>query len=113
MSNAPIFEININEFWENPYPQLKYMRENHPICYVPQLKSTLFTKRDSNKYEKICKIPNSQRIQSAGLDIPPNGVLSRHYQKTNFSYFIRGFGGPGPVPKPSPGLEVELSVKNE
>ena len=47
MSNAPIFEINIRKFFENPYPQLKSMREKHPICYVPQLKSTLFTKRHS------------------------------------------------------------------
>tara|TARA_B100000700_G_scaffold321552_1_gene421029 strand:+ start:161 stop:1327 length:1167 start_codon:yes stop_codon:yes gene_type:complete len=47
MSNAPIFEINIRKFFENPYPQLKSMREKHPICYVPQLKSTLFTKRNS------------------------------------------------------------------
>ena len=47
MSNAPIFEINIRKFVENPYPQLKSMREKHPICYVPQLKSTLFTKRNS------------------------------------------------------------------
>ena len=47
MSSAPIFEINISKFFENPYPQLKSMREKHPICYVPQLKSTLFTKRNS------------------------------------------------------------------
>ena len=47
MSNAPIFEINIRKFFENPYPQLKSMREKHPICYVPQLKSTLLTKRNS------------------------------------------------------------------
>ena len=47
MSSAPKFEINISKFFENPYPQLKSMREKHPICYVPQLKSTLFTKRNS------------------------------------------------------------------
>ena len=47
MSSAPKFEINISKFFENPYPQLKSMREKYPICYVPQLKSTLFTKRNS------------------------------------------------------------------
>ena len=66
MSNAPIFEININKFWENPYPQLKYMRENHPICYVPQLKSTLFTKRDSIA-ENEKKIDIFSSVQPGGL----------------------------------------------
>ncbi len=47
MSNAPIYELDTNNFWRNPYPSLKEMRKNNPICYVPQLKSTLFTKRDS------------------------------------------------------------------
>ena len=47
MSSAPIFELDINTFWKNPYPILKEMRKNNPICYVPQLKSTLFTKRNS------------------------------------------------------------------
>ena len=47
MSSAPIFELDINSFWKNPYPILKEMRKNNPICYVPQLKSTLFTKRNS------------------------------------------------------------------
>ena len=47
MSSAPIFELDINTFWKNPYPVLREMRKNNPICYVPQLKSTLFTKRNS------------------------------------------------------------------
>ena len=47
MSSAPIFELDINTFWKNPYPILREMRKNNPICYVPQLKSTLFTKRNS------------------------------------------------------------------
>ena len=47
MSSAPIFELDIHTFWKNPYPILKEMRKNNPICYVPQLKSTLFTKRNS------------------------------------------------------------------
>ena len=47
MSNAPIYELDTESFWKNPYPILKEMRKNNPICYVPQLKSTLFTKRNS------------------------------------------------------------------
>ena len=47
MFKAPNYEIDLNSFWKNPYPILKEMRKNNPICYVPQLKSTLFTKRNS------------------------------------------------------------------
>ena len=47
MSSAPIYEVDLKKFWENPYPDLKLMREKNPICFVPQLHSTLFTKRNS------------------------------------------------------------------
>ena len=47
MSSAPIFEIDNKRFWENPYPDLKLMRHNSPIAFVPQLNATLFTKRNS------------------------------------------------------------------
>jgi len=47
MSSAPVFELDIHDFWSDPYPFLEDMRKNYPICYVPQLKSTLFTKRNS------------------------------------------------------------------
>ena len=46
MSNAPLFEIEMAEFWDDPYPALKAMREKAPICNVPQLGGTLFTRRD-------------------------------------------------------------------
>ena len=42
------------------------MRENHPICYVPQLKSTLFTKRDSIA-ENEKKIDIFSSVQPGGL----------------------------------------------
>lgn len=46
MSNAPVFEIDPQAFWEDPYPALKQMRADAPIAYVPQLDATLFTRRD-------------------------------------------------------------------
>ncbi len=46
MSNAPVYEIDPQKFWRDPYPDLKSMRENAPIAYVPQLDATLLTKRD-------------------------------------------------------------------
>jgi hypothetical protein len=46
MSSAPRFNIDVATFWAYPYPALKRMRREAPIAFVPQLGSTVFTKRD-------------------------------------------------------------------
>jgi cytochrome P450 len=46
MSNAPRFEIDVQDFWRDPYPALAEMRRAAPIAFVPQLGSTLLTRRD-------------------------------------------------------------------
>jgi cytochrome P450 len=46
MSAAPHFSIDPQEFWRDPYPALAAMRREAPICFVPQLGSTLLTRRD-------------------------------------------------------------------
>ena len=46
MSTAPHFPIDREEFWRDPYPALAAMRREAPICFVPQLGSTLLTRRD-------------------------------------------------------------------
>src|SRR5689334_12223360 len=46
MSNAPHYEIDVQRFWADPYPDLARMRKNTPIAFVPQLGSTIFTRRD-------------------------------------------------------------------
>jgi cytochrome P450 len=46
MSTAPRFDIDIAAFWHDPYPILAAMRANAPIAFVPQLGSTLLTRRD-------------------------------------------------------------------
>src|SRR5438105_3167107 len=46
MSNAPHFNIALSAFWADPYPDLATMRKEAPIAFVPQLGSTIFTKRD-------------------------------------------------------------------
>jgi cytochrome P450 len=46
MSTAPRFDIDVKDFWADPYPALARMRRDAPICFVPQLGSTLFTRRD-------------------------------------------------------------------
>ncbi len=42
----PSVEIEPTDFWNDPYPALAEMRASAPICFVPQLNATLFTKRD-------------------------------------------------------------------
>ena len=55
MSTAPEYNINLERFKKDPYPDLEAMRSNSPICYVPQLGATLFTKRnDIFVNEKNC-----------------------------------------------------------
>jgi cytochrome P450 len=46
MSNAPRYEIDVPRFWADPYPDLARMRKAAPIAFVPQLGSTIFTRRD-------------------------------------------------------------------
>jgi cytochrome P450 len=46
MSNAPHYEIDVQKFWADPYPDLARMRQEAPIAFVPQLGSTVFTRRD-------------------------------------------------------------------
>src|ERR1700685_3479584 len=46
MSNAPHFDIDVPAFWADPYPDLARMRKQAPIAFVPQLGSTVFTRRD-------------------------------------------------------------------
>jgi len=46
MSNAPHYEIDVQAFWADPYPDLAWMRKEAPIAFVPQLGSTVLTRRD-------------------------------------------------------------------
>ncbi len=46
MSNAPHYDIDVEQFWHDPYPDLAAMRAHTPIAFVPQLGATLITTRD-------------------------------------------------------------------
>jgi cytochrome P450 len=46
MSSAPRVDIDLADFKRDPYPAFARLRSNHPIAHVPQLGSTLFTRRD-------------------------------------------------------------------
>lgn len=42
----PVFDIDPDEFHRDPYPAYQRMRNEAPICFVPQLGAVLLTKRD-------------------------------------------------------------------
>src|ERR1700694_4650017 len=66
MSNAPHYHIDTAAFWADPYPDLARMRKQAPIAYVPQLGSTIFTRRDDIlTQEKRIEVFSSH--QPAGL----------------------------------------------
>ena len=46
MSSAPVFELDMAGFWQDPYPALQQMRKQAPVCFVPQLGGTVFARRD-------------------------------------------------------------------
>ncbi len=46
MSNAPVFNIDPETFWADPYPTLAQMRAVGPLVYVPQFGRTMFVTRD-------------------------------------------------------------------
>lgn len=46
MSTAPVFDVDLEEFWADPYPALAEMRAEAPIAFVPALGATLFARRE-------------------------------------------------------------------
>lgn len=43
---APIYNIDPDQFWHDPYPDLKKLRADAPVAFVPELGATLITRRD-------------------------------------------------------------------
>jgi cytochrome P450 len=66
MSNAPFYSIDVSAFWADPYPDLAKMRKYAPIAFVPQLGSTVFTRRD-DIFSQEKRIDVFSSHQPAGL----------------------------------------------
>jgi cytochrome P450 len=66
MSTAPHFDIDVTAFWADPYPDLARMRAQAPIAFVPQLGSTVFTRRD-DIFSQEKRIDVFSSHQPAGL----------------------------------------------
>jgi cytochrome P450 len=69
MSTAPRVDVDLKAFWDDPYPTLKRLRRGAPIAFVPQLGSTLFTRRDDVfVYEKQIDVFSSHQ---------PEGLMNK------------------------------------
>ena len=66
MSNAPHYNIDVPAFWADPYPDLARMRKEAPIAFVPQLGSTVFTRR-ADIYTQEKRIDVFSSHQPGGL----------------------------------------------
>ncbi len=69
MNTAPRFDIDPAAFWRDPYPTLARLRAEAPIAFVPQLGSTLFTRRDD--------IFVSEKIIDVFSSHQPNGLMNK------------------------------------
>ncbi|WP_416900024.1 MAG: cytochrome P450 [Minwuia sp.] len=69
MSDAPVYNIDPAVFWKDPYPDLKRMRAEQPISFVPQLGATLITRRDDI-------FENEKKIEIFSSD-QPNGLMTK------------------------------------
>ncbi len=82
MSNAPHFEIDLDEFWMNPYPILSKMRENFPLAYVPQLDAVLMTRRkDIFENEKLIDVFSSFQPEGLMVKLMGNNMMRKDGQE--------------------------------
>lgn len=69
MTTAPVYDIDLGTFGRDPYPDLKMMRRECPVAYVPQLGATLMTRRNDI-------FVNEKRIDIFSSD-QPEGLMTR------------------------------------
>ncbi|WP_192964411.1 cytochrome P450 [Phycobacter azelaicus] len=69
MARKPVYEIDPQAFWQDPYPDLKRLRAETPVAYVPQLDAVLITRRDDIFREE-------KRIDVFSSD-QPDGLMTR------------------------------------
>ena len=74
MSTAPVTDIDLATFTDDPYPMLAQMRLEAPVTFVPQLGATVFTKRDDIfREEKRIDVFSSRKMSSRLVNtVAPN-----------------------------------------
>lgn len=69
MSTAPRFDIDLVEFWQDPYPTFARLRADAPIAYVPQLDATVLARWDD--------IAQSEKNIAVFSSEQPQGLMNR------------------------------------
>lgn len=69
MAHRPVYEIDPQAFWRDPYPDLARLRAEGPVAYVPQLDAVLITRRDDIFREE-------KRIEVFSSD-QPGGLMTQ------------------------------------
>ena len=69
MGTVPRYDLDINRFSVDPYPDLKELRSCAPIAFIPQLNATMITKQ-----EDILEVGRRPDIFSSQL---PNSLMNR------------------------------------
>ena len=64
-----VYNIDTEKFWIDPYPDLKILRKELPIAYVPELNATLITKRNMI-------FENEKKIDVFSSD-QPDGLMTK------------------------------------
>ena len=66
---APTYDIDLERFWQDPYPDLAVMREQTPVAFVPQLGAILITRHaDIKACEKNVEVFSSNQ---------PHGLMTQ------------------------------------
>lgn len=69
MSEKYTLNIDLQAFWQDPYPDLALMRKSHPVAYVPELNAYLITRREDI-------FVNEKKVEIFSSD-QPDGLMSK------------------------------------
>ena len=69
MAEPPVIDIDMDAFWQDPYPVLADLRASAPVAFVPQLDGIVMTRRDDiSVWEKRIDVFSSEQ---------PGGLMTR------------------------------------
>ena len=69
MTKPPVVNLEMADFWKDPYPALETLRAETPIAFIPQLDGIVMTLRDDiAECEKIIEVFSSHQ---------PNGLMNK------------------------------------
>ena len=75
MAEPPVIDIDMDAFWQDPYPALADLRASAPVAFVPQLDGIVMTRRDDiSVWEKRIDVFSSEPMEKRYFFSPSNGA---------------------------------------